>query len=124
MDFMISGRKCVGFAAAFTIFLAPLMACALPGVEMTPAEQSCCREMSADCSSMQMSDSHPCCKRSLQAGSDSLPAKSRDLSPGQVPAPVISVLLAMPLTPACFDTQRDPLIKVKSPPGRHTILRI
>src|SRR5690242_6616599 len=46
--------------------LAPTMACALPGSQMTAAEHACCRHMKGECGSMKMPTSHSCCQKSVQ----------------------------------------------------------
>jgi len=41
----------------------PAVACMLPGAEMTPEEQTCCREMAEQCGEMGMDPAHGCCTR-------------------------------------------------------------
>ena len=47
--------------------LAPSMACAFPGSQMTRAEHACCRRMSGECGGMKMPASHSCCQKNVEA---------------------------------------------------------
>jgi hypothetical protein len=40
---------------------APAVACVLPGVTLTPAEQECCHHMAQPCGQTAMPASHSCC---------------------------------------------------------------
>jgi hypothetical protein len=42
-----------------TSLIAPSMLCLIPGAELTPAEMECCRQMTTDCSDIQLVRS--CC---------------------------------------------------------------
>jgi len=58
-------------AAAFATLLsllAPAMACAMPGSQMTAAEHACCRQMKGRCGSMHMPASHNCCQTAVESG--------------------------------------------------------
>src|SRR5690242_13319173 len=75
MVFFVSKPVCL-----FLILLVvatPLIACALPGEEMTKAEQDCCLQMSNECGSSQMSDSHTCCTKTPQVEGSTLKASSK-----------------------------------------------
>jgi hypothetical protein len=57
---------------------APAVACVLPGVALTPAEQGCCHHMTQHCGQTAMSASHSCCQAqgrhsALKQASVSLP---------------------------------------------------
>jgi len=65
---MRSGRAIGIVLLLLAALFAPTMACAFPGVSMTPEEHSCCRQMKGDCASMQMPASHSCCHKGVQAG--------------------------------------------------------
>ena len=46
---------------------APVLACLLPGEELSPAEKQCCREMAGQCDRAEMPSSHSCCKLVVRA---------------------------------------------------------
>jgi hypothetical protein len=46
---------------AFVVFSGPTMACMLPGLPMTAAEQECCKKMAEQCGGVNMPPSHTCC---------------------------------------------------------------
>lgn len=53
----------VGVFALAALFTAlPVMACAVPAADMTPAEHECCKKMAGQCGDMGMAKSHPCCQ--------------------------------------------------------------
>jgi hypothetical protein len=53
----------VGVFVLAALFAAlPVMACAVPNAEMTPAERECCKKMARQCGDMGMAKSHPCCQ--------------------------------------------------------------
>jgi hypothetical protein len=103
---------------------APLIACALPGEEMSKAEQDCCLHMSDDCGSSQMTDAHTCCTKAPQIAANVLKAGSKytPASPEAVPHITLCPAPAMaadvlPRTQATPDHS-------PSPPGSISILRI
>src|SRR5713226_3122941 len=69
----------------------PIMACAMPDAQLTPAEKQCCKDMGGDCgrgaSGMPMS--HSCCKTSVQPPPDFRPSSTFSSS---APSLVISAL--------------------------------
>jgi hypothetical protein len=48
-------------------FLAPAMACALPGSRMSEPEHACCKRMKGECGRMKMPASHGCCQKNIEA---------------------------------------------------------
>lgn len=44
-------------------YLAPAMACMVPGVQMNAEERACCRAMKNQCGQMGMPASHGCCQK-------------------------------------------------------------
>jgi len=62
---------------ALLVLLAPLIACTLPGEEMSSAEQDCCLHMSDECGSSQMSDAHTCCAKTPQMDTSALKTTAR-----------------------------------------------
>lgn len=121
---MLSLHKYVCLVAAVLLLASPLMACVLPGLEMTPAEQDCCKHMSQDCGSMQMDDSHSCCKKAPQAGSQSFQA-SKVLNPDAVQPSATVAEIVVPAGVSFVSSLSDEIVvNTKSPPGRQTVLRI
>jgi hypothetical protein len=55
-------HKVAVFALATLFAAMPVMACAVPSAEMTPAERECCKKMARQCGDMGMAKSHPCCQ--------------------------------------------------------------
>lgn len=54
------------FALILAVLLplvAPAMACAVPGANLTTAERACCEQMASQCSHMKMPASHGCCDK-------------------------------------------------------------
>jgi len=49
-------------ALALVLTALPVVACVLPGAEMTAAERECCKRMAEQCGDMGMPKSHPCCQ--------------------------------------------------------------
>lgn len=45
--------------------LTPNIACALPNLELSPAEHSCCAQMKQGCGSVEMPKSHSCCHKEV-----------------------------------------------------------
>ncbi len=121
---VLSLHKYVCLIAALLLLTSPLMACVLPGLEMSPAEQDCCRHMAEDCGSMQMADSHSCCKKAPQAGSQSFQA-SKVLGPDTAqPSAIVTEIVTHASASAEAMVSGEIAVNTKSPPGRQTNLRI
>lgn len=102
----------------------PLIACALPGEEMTKAEQDCCLQMSDECGGSQMSDSHTCCTKTPQVEGSTLKASSK-YSPAAPEAAPHALLCAAPEMAADrLPGPQNPCNDSPSPPGSISILRI
>jgi hypothetical protein len=103
----------------------PILACALPGQQMSEEEQNCCLHMADECgSSAQMGESHSCCNKLPQLGANALQVTNRY-------APV-TLDFAVQIAP---DLQQNVLNMVaavpprvitppESPPGQPSVLRI
>jgi hypothetical protein len=65
---VVAFRKSVCFVIALVVISVPVLACALPGQEMTEEEQACCLHMADECSGTEM-ESHSCCNKLPQIGS-------------------------------------------------------
>ena len=102
----------------------PLMACALPGEEMTKAEQDCCLQMSDQCGDSQMSDAHTCCTKTPPTEGSTLKATSK-----YTPAAPELVAQSEFCTAPVIAANILPLLQIfpdasPSPPGSISILRI
>jgi len=65
---VVAFHKLVGLVIALVVLFVPVLACALPGQEMTEEEQACCMHMADECNGTQM-ESHSCCNKLPQVGS-------------------------------------------------------
>lgn len=102
----------------------PLIACALPGEEMTQAEQDCCLQMSDECGGSQMSDSHTCCTKTPQVEGSALKASSKYSPAAPQPAPHASLCAAPQMAADRLPGSQNPCNGSPSPPGSISILRI
>ena len=50
------------FVLAVLLAALPVVACVLPGAQMTAAEGDCCKKMAEQCGHAGMVKSHPCCQ--------------------------------------------------------------
>lgn len=116
-------------AAVFLLLFvsgAPVMACMLPGAQMTAEELACCRMMKGDCEHMQMS-SGDCCKKVPQTSEMSV---AQWKVPTFHPAVVISLCIAawdlspsaVLLTGSVAHPEASP--PPESPPPTISILRV
>jgi hypothetical protein len=62
-------RQLMGVLLLGLTFGSPVMACLIPGVEMTTAERECCHKMAYECGPSAMASSHTCCQTSPQRDS-------------------------------------------------------
>jgi hypothetical protein len=121
---VVCHRKSVCLLVILLVVSAPLMACALPGQEMTAEEQACCLHMSDECGGAQMSDAHTCCNKTpqvdrsiLKAGSKHTPAASELLAQA-------SFCTAPAMSTAVRPRRQNGANNSPSPPGSISILRI
>jgi hypothetical protein len=117
-------RKLVCLCMAMLVLSAPLIACALPGEEMSSAEQDCCLHMSDECGSSQMSDAHTCCNKTPDIDGNALKTTNKYVpaSPELVAQTVFCSAPAIAANiPPC---QPVFLHDASSPPGSITVLRI
>jgi hypothetical protein len=117
-------RKFVCLCVALLVLSAPLIACVLPGEEMSKAEQDCCLQMSDQCGDSQMSDAHTCCTKTPHVFGITLKATSKyaPATPEAVPhvALCMSPAMGADLLPRLQKTADGS----PSPPGSISILRI
>jgi hypothetical protein len=109
--------------AIFVLSL-PILACALPGQQMSEEEQTCCLHMADECSGSQMGESHSCCNKLPQIGASVFQVSNKH-------APVtltFAVQVELDLQPnvAIFVAAVVPRMRVlpESPPGQPPVLRI
>uniref|UniRef100_E6PXV9 Uncharacterized protein n=1 Tax=mine drainage metagenome TaxID=410659 RepID=E6PXV9_9ZZZZ len=107
-------------------YLAPAMACIVPGAEMSPQERACCRMMRNQCGQMGMPASHGCCHKAPPSVYDNaLATKATALHP--VAVPVIWLAASELVNPAYAMTgwvEHPDYSPPKSPPSTVSILRI
>jgi hypothetical protein len=121
---MLMLRKLVTALAALMVIAPPLLACALPGVQMSEEEKACCRHMAEQCGSPDMEDSHSCCKKATAAQTGMFQIKQRDSASLEMAAH--STVAAPPQTqvlPASA-LEKSILVFPESPPGHNSVLRI
>ena len=106
------------------VLSAPLIACAVPGEEMSTAEQDCCLHMSDECGGAQMSDAHTCCTKTPHMDGSALKTTSKHI---KVAPELVSqtVFCTGPAIAANILPRRQVLpADSSSPPGAISILRI
>lgn len=108
---------------ALFVLSVPILACALPGQQMSQEEQTCCLHMADECGNTQMGESHSCCNKLPQIGASVLQVTSKfapltldyalQIAPDLHPD-VMAIVAAVPrmMTPP------------ESPPSQPPILRI
>jgi hypothetical protein len=108
--------------ALFVLSL-PILACALPGQQMSEEEQTCCLHMADECNGSQMGESHSCCNKLPQIGASALQVTNKY-------APVtldFAVQIAPDLQPGAETVDAAipcVLVRPESPPGQPSVLRI
>jgi hypothetical protein len=121
---VVCHRKSVCLFVILLVVSAPLMACALPGQEMTAEEQACCLHMSDECGGAQMSDAHTCCNKTPQVDRSILKAGSR-YTPAAPELVAQSAFCSAPIMAADrLPGPQNPCNDSPSPPGSISILRI
>lgn len=108
---------------ALLVLSAPLIACALPGEEMTKAEQDCCLQMGDQCDSSQMTDAHTCCTKTPQVATNTLKATGK-YAPAAPEAAPHAEFCTSPAMAAVLSRPQNTPDNSPSPPGSITILRI
>ena len=123
MGAVLDLRKSVCLGMAVLVMSVPILACALPGQQMSQEEQTCCLHMADECGSSQMGESHSCCNK--------LPTGASVLWVTNKYAPVtldfaVQVELDFQPTIATFVAAMLPLMSVlpESPPDQPSVLRI
>jgi hypothetical protein len=109
---------------ALLVLSVPLIACALPGEEMTKAEQDCCLHMSDECGRSQMTDAHTCCTKTPQVAASALKASSKYTPASPGPAPHAAFCMAPAMAADVLPQTQATPDHSPSPPGSISILRI
>lgn len=105
--------------------LTPVMACMLPGAQMTAQERACCRMMHNQCEQMGMSESHGCCQKTPRA-LYAVPATTTEtLHSAAIPvnSPIASEL-PNPFSTATDWVEHHDFSPPQSPPSTISILRV
>ena len=117
-------RKSVCLCMALLVLSAPLIACALPGEEMSKAEQDCCLHMSDECGSSQMSDAHTCCNKAPDIDGNALKTTSKYVPAAPELVAQIVFCVAPAIAAKILPRQRLLPDDCSSPPGSISVLRI
>lgn len=115
-------RKFVGFVIALVVLSVPVLACALPGQEMSAEEQSCCLHMADECNGSQM-ESHSCCNKLPQIGAGVFQA-SHKYAPASLDHAVQIAFDLLPKTVTMITAVPHVIAQPESPPGQPSVLRI
>ena len=118
---VVPPRKIVRLAVALIVLSAPVLACALPGQQMSEEEQSCCLHMADECNGSQM-ESHSCCNKLPQAGASVLQVTNK-YAPVVLDAVPVAITLPEPLAVTFSNDLPRVTASPESPPGQ-TVLRI
>jgi hypothetical protein len=121
---VVSIRKSVCLFVVLLLGSAPLLACALPGQEMTEAEQDCCLQMSDQCGISQIPDAHGCCTKTPGAAASPLQATSKytPVAPAVVQQPALNSMSAS--VAGILTGRQSTVADSPSPPGSISVLRI
>ena len=121
---MFDLRKSVCLGMAVLVLSVPILACALPGQQMSEEEQTCCLHMADECGNTQMGESHSCCNKLPQVGASVFQASNKyapatldyavQVAPDSQPDVTTMVAAVLP----CVNALPE------SPPGRPSVLRI
>jgi hypothetical protein len=109
---------------ALVVLSTPLIACALPGEEMSAAEQDCCLHMSDECGSSQMSDAHTCCTKTPQMDASTLKTTAKYMPAAHELVAQIVFCMAPAIAAYILPRQRFLPDDCSSPPGSISVLRI
>jgi hypothetical protein len=120
---VVQFRNLVCLGMVLFVLSVPVLACALPGQEMSEEEQTCCLHMADECGDSQM-ESHSCCNKLPQIGASALQVTNKY-------APVTldyAVQIAPDLQPNVPTVVAAVFPRVttllESPPGQPAVLRI
>jgi hypothetical protein len=107
-------------------FLAPTMACMVPGAQMNTEERACCRAMKNQCGQMEMPAAHGCCQKTPASARDNV-LETKTITFHPVVAPVIWLAafeLVNPASAVIGWVEHPDYSPPKSPPATISIIRI
>lgn len=108
---------------AVFVLSVPILACALPGQQMSDEERTCCLHMADECGASQM-ESHTCCNRLPQLGASALQV-SNNYAPITLDYAVQVELELQPnVATMVASVLPHVIIPPESPPGQPSVLRI
>jgi hypothetical protein len=107
---------------ALFVLSVPILACALPGQQMSEEEQTCCLHMADDCSSSQM-ESHSCCNKLPRTGASVLQVTNKYARVALDYAVQVTFDL-QPNVPTMIAIVPRVVTQPESPPGQPSVLRI
>jgi hypothetical protein len=116
--------KSVCLFVILVMLSAPVIACALPGQEMSAAEQDCCLHMMDECGNSQMMDAHTCCTKTPQVAATSLTATSKYAPAVHQVVHEVALCAKPALVAGIFPRLQNLPDGSLSPPGSISILRI
>ena len=118
-------RQLMGVLLLGLTFGSPVMACLIPGVEMTAAERECCHKMAYECGPSAMASSHTCCQTSPQR--DSAVSPTPTYSPARHFAMAVIPQGTVAVSHSASISRQLPTFEVPPPepsPGCSSVLRI
>jgi len=121
-------RQFVLMLAVLVPLLAPVMACALPNANVSPAENTCCQQMQGQCGNMDMPTSHNCCHKEVPAVAHwnaAIPLKPANIQIDLTITAGLTRAILVPLPAVSSDrVQWIGSTLPQSPPSAISILRI
>ncbi len=121
-------RQFVLMLAVLLPLLAPVMACALPNADMSPAENACCQQMQGQCGNMDMPVSHNCCHKEVPAVAHwnaAIPLKPANIQTDSTMTAGLTRAAFVPPSVVALDRAQWPgSTQPQSPPSAISILRI
>lgn len=114
----MSRRSILGSLLALVLFGGPLLACTVPGAQLSADEKECCKQMGGAChqNGSGMPRSHSCCESVVQPQRDLLPSSTYFFSGPTLVVSAVQLAAELPL-----GEQSGPfaglLSHVYSPPG-------
>jgi hypothetical protein len=120
---MASPRKSVCLVIALIVLSVPLLACALPGQQMSEEERTCCLHMADECNGSQMGESHSCCNKLPQTGASALQVTNK-YAPVTLDFVVQIARDFQPITEIVAAAIPCVLVLPESPPDHPSVLRI
>lgn len=119
---MVPLLKTACFATALLVLFVPILACALPGQQMSEEEQACCVHMADECGSAQMGESHSCCNQLPQTAASAL--QTSKYAPATLDAAQLAPDLQQNVVTIITAVLPRVIALPESPPSQPSVLRI